>query len=284
MRHINIERLEVDEDWKQDAQDALDETRQKAEGVERSNYINSKSTIWSVLKPKLEKLSEKKCWYCEAREDRSDRAVDHYRPKNNVRNSDPPHKGYWWLAFEHTNYRLSCTFCNSRRADRETGEVGGKGDYFPLEDETQRVCVEGGNCKQELPLLLDPCKLSDVALLWFSDDGRVIPKYDKDQKPLAFKRADSSIGFYNLNERDVKEERQKVYTQIKELIDEGDYYFEDYLNGDANAGYAIGKVMIKLSRLTKKGAEFSAFAKAIVLGFRQKGREWMDSVDLAEEI
>ncbi len=37
---------------------------------------------------------------------------------------------------------VSCTFCNCFRRDRETGKTGGKGDFFPLWDEKDRVCEE----------------------------------------------------------------------------------------------------------------------------------------------
>lgn len=278
MRYINLEDLEVDDNWKNKAQKAFEEVCTKTDEKERSEYINSKSTIWSNLKPELEHLSNKKCWYCEARETRTDRAVDHYRPKNNVRDSNPSHSGYWWLAFDHTNYRLSCTFCNERRGDRETGEMGGKWDYFPLEDETKRVCNRGTKLRNEMPLLLDPCRRSDVALLWYADDGRVVPKFDKAKKPLAFKRAATSIERYNLNERDIKEARQILYKRLRNLIKRGDRHFENSFNGVIDADDALADVIQDIEELLNKDSEFSEFAKATIAGFRGAGREWMDTI------
>ncbi len=256
----------------------MDEARKKLDGKERAEFINGKSDIWKDLKPELEKLSNNKCWYCESKEKRSDRAVDHYRPKNNVHDSDPPHSGYWWLAFKQENYRLSCTYCNSRRCDRESGEVGGKGDYFPLEQESKRVAAEGTIFRHEGALLLDPCNRADVSLLWYAEDGRVVPRYDEKDIPLAYKRADKSIELYNLNEVEIKEARRAIYKKIKELVNDGDLYFDSFCSGNVDADHAIGKIIANLDALITEKAEFSAYAKAIVEGFSQTGRLWMQGL------
>lgn len=280
MRHINLDNLAVGKAWETEAKKALTETRKKPTSERRKKYINKKAKIWSDLKPELEALSARKCWYCESYEKRSDRAVDHYRPKNNVR--DCNHEGYWWLAFDYSNYRLCCTYCNSRRADRETEEVGGKGDYFPVNDEANRVCTEGLSFKYEQPILLDPCIASDVSLLWYYEDGRVMPKYDRKEKPLAYKRADKSIEYYHLNETEIKEARQALYLNIKEKIKDGDFHFEDAFGGNPNADHSLEKIMKELARLTRKESEFSAFAKAIIAGFRSLERPWMDAIYILE--
>ena len=132
MRFINNSELKPGKNWKKEARKLTEEAREIVDKEARSKFINKKSKTWKDLKPKLEKLSHRKCWYCESLEIRSDRTVDHYRPKNSVK--DTNHGGYWWLAFRHDNFRLSCTFCNSHRQDRGSGEVGGKGDLFPLWD------------------------------------------------------------------------------------------------------------------------------------------------------
>lgn len=287
MRYINIANFTIDDGWQRKADAALAEARNKATQQERADWINSKSGIWAELKPKLEGFSNGKCWYCEAREKRSDRNVDHYRPKNNVRDSNPPHSGYWWLAFDYTNFRLSCTFCNQIRKDRATGETGGKGDFFPLHDESKRVFPRYDDVKQafdnslfrrENPLLLDPCKLSDIALLDYGDNGRVKPKFGEGEKPLAFRRADESIKCYNLNEKEIVEARQAIYAKINELVADGDFFFEDSFNGDPNADYGLERVIFTLAEMGSKKAEFSEFAKAIIAGERAKDRRWMDAI------
>lgn len=278
MRFIDNSKLAVDEDWRKQAQAAFEGARKKQSAKERSEFINKHSKVWKSLKPGLENISCGKCWYCESREKRSDRAVDHYRPKNSVR--DTEHGGYWWLAFRHDNFRLSCTFCNSHRQDRDSGEVGGKGDFFPLWKESERVCDEKDDkrCKYEDPLLLDPCKRSDVGLLWFTEDGLAVPKYGKKDKQHAFKRAEVSIHCYHLNEREIKEARQGLFHDINNLIEQGDFYFEDYLDGDPNAEKGISETILSLEKMQQPEAEFSVFVKAIIAGLRVQGREWLETV------
>src|SRR5690606_29373654 len=91
----------------------------------RSEAINKKSAVWGGAKEALEKLMHGKCWYCEANEVRHDRAVDHFRPKNEVKDHVTDkildHPGYWWLAFEPDNFRYSCQYCNEIRKDTEGG-------------------------------------------------------------------------------------------------------------------------------------------------------------------
>lgn len=278
MRYIDNSKLDLDDAWEKLSQDALEEARKKDNSQERAKFINNKSGIWKALKPNLEKLSDNKCWYCESRERRSDRSVDHYRPKNNV--ADIDHGGYWWLAFRPDNYRLSCTYCNSRRKNREGDKTGGKADYFPVWDENRRVCKEedDANCKHEDPLLLDPCKRSDVVLLWFNEDGWAVPKYSKNDSLHAHKRAEVSIEFYHLNEKEVKEARQAVVQEIKGLVDEGDYYFQDFLDGEPNAERGISGIISRLEKLQQPDAEYSALARAAILGFRKKHREWLEAI------
>jgi len=43
--------------------------------------------------------------------------VDHFRPKGAV-DGDQHHGGYWWLAYECSNYLLACTICNRRKRSR----------------------------------------------------------------------------------------------------------------------------------------------------------------------
>ena len=278
MRYINNSELKPGEKWLKDAMRLTGEARKITEEEKRAKYINKNSKIWKDLKTKLEDLSHRKCWYCESLEIRSDRTVDHYRPKNNVK--DTNHGGYWWLAFRHDNFRLSCTFCNCHRQDRKSAEVGGKGDYFPLWDEGKRVCHEkdDNRCKYEDPLLLDPCKRSDIELLWFSDDGRAISRYSEEERLHAFKKADVSIKHYHLNEVELKEARLGLLNDIKGLIEQGDFYFEDCLSGEPNAEKGLSGILEALDKILSPESEFTGFAKAVVSGYRRTGREWLDAI------
>src|SRR5262245_23831897 len=106
MRYIAIRQLNLDPTWVTRAATAAQAVRD-ASAKKRSAVIDENQTVWKDLKEALRTLSYEKCWYCESIDPRADNAVDHYRPKGNVRGAIPPHTGYWWLAFEWTNYRFS---------------------------------------------------------------------------------------------------------------------------------------------------------------------------------
>ncbi len=50
----------------------------------RHKAIDAKSSVWRAADMALRKASYDKCWYCETKQDRSDKPVDHFRPKNSV--------------------------------------------------------------------------------------------------------------------------------------------------------------------------------------------------------
>ena len=108
MRFIDIAFVRPPENFDQKAAEA------QADGEEN---IGSHSDVWRDCKASLKQASFDKCYYCEMKDIRSDGAVDHYRPKSK----------YKWAAFHFDNFRFACTYCNSRRKDQKTGEIGGKG-------------------------------------------------------------------------------------------------------------------------------------------------------------
>jgi hypothetical protein len=166
------------EGWEDKAKEAY-ETVLAVSPEGRSGAINRFSHLWTQLKDILHSHFHGKCWYCEAIQERSDNAVDHFRPKNKVFEC-PKHGGYWWLAFKWLNYRYSCTFCNSRRLNKD-GVAGGKHDHFPLEEEQKRAYTPEDDLDAEQPLLLDPTCPADPGLLWFDEDGQA------DRLPLRLK-------------------------------------------------------------------------------------------------
>ena len=115
MRKIDLNLVVADSNW-----DIAAATAEVA--VQNGAKVADFSEVWRSAKERLKEVSRGKCWYCEARQMRSDNAVDHFRPKSL----------YPWLAFKLHNFRYACTFCNSIRTNPETGESEGKGDHFPL--------------------------------------------------------------------------------------------------------------------------------------------------------
>lgn len=139
MRFINLDQLCLPCGWEEKADVAKAAAEAAGNDDERRAVISSHGAVWAALKPALEQLSNRKCWYCEAIQERSDKHVDHFRPKNRVdEDGCSDHPGYWWLAFDWRNFRYSCTYCNAPRRDVEQGTTKGKGARFPLLDETKR--------------------------------------------------------------------------------------------------------------------------------------------------
>jgi uncharacterized protein (TIGR02646 family) len=278
VRHIDIEELlpHLPVDWEKRAKEALEEVR-NAPPDKRSATVNKHARLWHELGNKLGLLSDNKCWYCESREIRSDNPVDHFRPKNRV-DGCVGHDGYWWLAFDWHNYRFSCTYCNSRRKDRIGGTTGGKHDAFPILDEAKRVYSETDPISREDPELLDPTNRADPGCLWFEEDGRVVEKYNERQQPVLFRRACTSIELYHLNHVATKEVRKALFRKIRQLVDNGKVYFENWQAGNQAAQVGLDSVIGDLRELINKKTGFSAAARAMLLGLRDAEHPWIDGV------
>ena len=92
MRYVAIQDLRPEPAWIRAAADAAKAVRD-AKPEDRSKVINDHDDVWGLFKDALRSLSHGKCWYCESIDARSDNAVDHYRPKGNVKGAKPPHHG-----------------------------------------------------------------------------------------------------------------------------------------------------------------------------------------------
>ncbi|MFK2821526.1 hypothetical protein ACH5BK_00930 [Arcobacter sp. YIC-80] len=256
MRYIDNIHLIFPDNW----QDRAIEAKRKVESGEKQ--INELSDVWRELKDNLAQLSFDKCWYCECKQERSDNAVDHFRPKNRVANTDPEHNGYTWLAFDYNNYRYSCTFCNSKRKNPDTNETEGKGDEFPLIDETKRAYREVDNIRLEKPILIDPCKINDVQLLDFTYQGLPCPKSNiSDEKK---ERVLKSIKLYHLDHNLLVTKRNDLALEIYKKIDEINLFLEE------NPGLEPSPSMQSdLQRFMQPSSELSVFARRIIMGKRE---------------
>jgi uncharacterized protein (TIGR02646 family) len=99
----------------------------------------------------LEKLYFEKCAYCETKVTGGVLRVDHYRPKDKIK-EDNKHTGYYWLAYEWSNLVPACEKCN--RA---------KSNAFPLEMTGIRVTKPPLDNHGELDI--DSCRADSPSLL-----------------------------------------------------------------------------------------------------------------------
>lgn len=228
----------------------------------RAAYFR-KSASWGVLKSWLSKLSHEKCWYCEAKSSRAPFDVDHFRPKLGVTVDGQPLPGgfgYYWLAYEWWNFRLSCQRCN-RPEKTNPNTRRGKWNEFPIGSEHTRCAPVSITVDQEAPRFLDPCVESDCELLAYGIDGEVKPA----GKPgtWEFERARYTIEQLGFNDWNVPEDRKKDWQGISLLVK---------LAGEAPPP----EVMTHVSRYLDQDQEYSRFFRSVVGTHRDK--QWIEAL------
>lgn len=263
MIFIDISKLNVPPKWIIEKQKKTQKLAKIAGDKQKSGFIRKNSHIWQCLKQEMEIVSYNKCWYCESKNVRGDLHVDHYRPKTTK-------GGYWWLAFDHSNFRLACSYCNSPHTgpDRVTR---GKSRQFPLLDETRRASSPRSNIADEMPFLLDPTNPIDPPLLWFLDDGRSIPRNSKDSGFL-YQKARTTINILNLNETKIVEERRKLWNECFDLVERGDRAYKHYDYGSPTGRIEYEAVIQKIREFIHPSSQFSATACAC---FRGSSLDWV---------
>lgn len=228
----------------------------EAKRKERNEFISRHSGHWGELKPWLFALSGGKCWFTDTTNNGSHYDVEHFRPKAEAKNFDGSvREGYWWLAFDYTNYRLAGGVPNAK-----------KGGWFPLCDGS--LCSTFGiRCEEsEVPYLLDPARASDPLLLAFDEEGNAIPAPSADNSEVAQwnqARAEESIKRYKLNDHDaLPERRRKVWRDVSRVIKE---FLEAKAKYHPIKNPAPGETMEQAARrieaMTKPDVEFSSVAK-----------------------
>lgn len=220
MRHIDKSRFDncKTKTWDKNT---VKWSQQVANSADKNAQIDAIGNKWKSLKRAFVKEFGAKCWYSEAPQIGTDCDVDHYWPKGRVRleNGDilqsaaGQHPGYWWKAFDITNYRYSCIYANRSR------EEGGKIDFFPLVDETNRAWSAASNCDYAQRAILDPCSLEDVKLLTFEfEDWKTASFYSEQQDPIAYRRVKLSKAILNLDEATILAARREHVRKIKKAL------------------------------------------------------------------
>lgn len=267
MRYVDRSRLVKPTGWIERAQAA-------AQAVANGDDPNQHCQVWRELKDGLAVLLHDKCWYCESPVDRSDNAVDHFRPKNCVSDATNPHLGYRWLAFDESNFRYACTYCNSRRKDVERGTSGGKADRFPLVDEAQRV-YSAGPIANERPMLLDPCDIEDWRLLGCHQENGQPCAATSD--PISKRRAEVSIEILHLHYEPTCKRRHAAAVQLMSDIDEGKRLFE-MATQDPSRGSDFKAVVAKIRRAIDRESPYSGDMHFLLRGQRSEAHSWIQQL------
>lgn len=184
------------------------ETEAACRAIEAGEEYEFNDGIWTGLRDYLFRLFDGKCAYCEGKRGGvTPGSVEHYRPKGRVIEARDWERGYYWLAYDVTNYLPGCTTCN-----------GKKSNHFPLQNEDDRARLPSDPLKKEAPLLLNPYLLSPEArhlsfvITW--DDQQTDWK-----AKLVWVKAESpegtaSIKYLDLNREDLRTERAEVLNQV----------------------------------------------------------------------
>jgi hypothetical protein len=243
---------------------------------------------WNLLQSAMLDLSHNKCWYSEAPIGNSDLEVDHFRPKNRSKQkidySDPQSKslfhkknGYYWLAYDWTNYRLSGAYANKLRRDRlgDCEDVKGKGDYFPLDLDLGRIANDEEDISCEEPILLDPTNPVDVCLLTF-DKGIPIPATtDADE----IERVKQSIFYYHLDLEQLNTARKIVWDDCEEQIRDAKSAIDNSRTPDSKKAMMM-KCFKELRKLVDSSRKsYTSTAKACIMVYSElSGYDWLKNL------
>lgn len=199
-------------------------------------------------------LFNNKCWYSEAQESVSPYHVDHFRPKGRVTDdlSDDVADGYWWLAFNWTNYRICGDLLNVK-----------KNDVFPFDDLTRATHSDPSSVAKECPVLIDPLVEEEARLISYewrdAETCEAVPSADL--SPEQTDRADRTIAILGLNRLPrLNEKRAQLWDKCKLAI-------ADYNGAKGPSCFARieqAKATATLKGMIKYDAEFSSVAEACV--------------------
>ena len=244
---------------------------------QRKALIERYRTRWTAVRDAFEQYSDGKCWYVECRSPGADNDIDHYRPKSRVAD-DRTHPGYYWLAFEWRNLRLSCQRANRPRRDEEIGATGGKSDHFPLVNPKRRARAPQDDISLEIPAIVDPTNAADVAMLTFGRSGEVELVPERKEEPIAEAKLEASRLYLHLNWPRFRDERVMLYNEIERSVHRG----EDLAPTDFGGMHAVAQAFLDickdLAKRTEPHEEYSRAARAYVEMFRD--RWWIRDIVL----
>lgn len=248
MIHINIDDKEPPEEWCHKAELVTEQLKSLDSSEERKKLIEKHSDLWGELKAWLLELSHDKCWYSEAKDDFSYYHIDHFRPKNRAKQLDGTEReGYWWLAFDWRNYRISGSIGNIR-----------KGDYFPLKGGSCPAMSPKCDLRDEIIYLLDPTNPNDPSLLTFDESG--YPQPAAPEGTWEHERAKVTIKLIHLDFYRLVNARKHIWNKCRQLISEAENLMREEPSATRNAN--LRKTLSELREMISVKAKLSATARA----------------------
>jgi hypothetical protein len=267
--YVDTETSAPDLQWVKRA-DRLTQQLMDAENQEqRSEIIDANRALWGEIKAWLLNLSHGKCWYSEAKELCSFYDVDHFRPKKRAKNLDESMRGgYWWLAFDWRNYRISGNVCNRPNKD-DADETRGKGEYFPLRTGSPVAQRPEDDIRDEIIYLLDPADSDDPLLISFNEEGLPSPATTDD---WSRERVLVTTRLMHLDYPPLVEERKKIWTRCRLLISRAQALMQEQGNKvSVSLKNELKHLFQDLRKLLSSESELAGTARACLL---QSGYEW----------
>ena len=195
------------------------------------------------MREPLWKIHYGKCCYCERkREIKRESDIEHYRPKSEVTGEDD-HPGYWWLAYEWTNYLYSCKPCNETY----------KRNFFPLMDGSPRVSDPDQDISIERPMLINPIDddpESCISYNWWDGAGIFVKAIGCDDEGKGSK----TIKILDLNR--LMEDRAESLSLLRNLADTMIYHMSQ------NNPDMIAKCVKRIRAQTSAKKEYVGFRRA----------------------
>jgi hypothetical protein len=260
-----------------DLQTAQDAGLAEPDARRRARIIEDNQNRWTALRGAFEAASFDKCWYTECKSPGADNDIDHFRPKGRVR-EDRTHPGYYWLAFDWRNMRLSCQRANRPRIAPGALIAGGKSTHFPLLATGVRARAPGDDLTREHPALLDPTDPGDPVLLTFRPNGEIDLSPDFRGVAVAEAKLNASLLGLHLNWPKFVEGRLTLYNLVERTIERGRREAPVDFHGWPTASEAFKDAIRDLRRFMDPRSEYSAAARVYVETFRDVW--WVNDVVL----
>jgi len=176
-------------------------------------YTEAKGN-WSAIKDVYVTLQHTKCAFCErALESKKEMDIEHYRPKNGVKEWPVPKDlqpeaftfvkvpaggaGYHLLPYHLQNYAIACARCNS---DIKSNMFPIKGTYQTAGDDPVKLN------KKEKPYLIFPIGQLDSDPEELIDFQGIVPMPKMKKGALGYERARVTIAFFKLADYNLRKE------------------------------------------------------------------------------
>ena len=260
---IRVEKTELEKLVENTKEGWLERAKERTENLIGLNHYHESSSIWGEIKEVFFNLQHGKCVYCESslkplKHGSVESDVEHYRPKSRVTKFPTPSdgfdypfstgetsdSGYYWLAYDLTNYAVCCKTCNT----------GLKGDRFPIVGPRGVATQSSAELDQlEQPLLLFPYR--DDPEVFFEFFGATLRP--KSLSGHLYHRARVTLDFFRLAH---VRSREELYLERFAVIRELFKAFGNTIQHHSPSTLESDHLLILA--LTSAKSEHSACAKA----------------------